>query len=211
MVSAVDVPVMADGEDGYGGPEETGETVASFIDAGVAGINIEDQIIGNADGVAVVEQGLMIEKLQAAREAARAAGAPELVINGRTDALRAWPDRVSGLDEAIKRGNAYLQAGADLVFVTYAATLAEVQRAVAGIDGGVSIAAGQPYNMREFSIDDLRRVGVARISLPTLAILSSVQALKTALSGVRDTLGFAHLLADDKLCSWQDIAEIIGG
>ena len=43
IVAAVDVPVMADGEDGYGGPVETAETIAAFVDAGVAGINLEDQ------------------------------------------------------------------------------------------------------------------------------------------------------------------------
>ena len=45
IVAAVDVPVMADGEDGYGGPREIGDTIEAFIDAGVAGINLEDQII----------------------------------------------------------------------------------------------------------------------------------------------------------------------
>ncbi|MBT3381586.1 MAG: isocitrate lyase/PEP mutase family protein [Lentisphaerae bacterium] len=209
IVAAVDVPVMADGEDGYGGPEEIGGTVAAFIDAGVAGINIEDQAIGNADGVAIIEQAVMVEKLHAAREAARSAGSPGLVINGRTDALLAGSDRPTGLDEAITRGNAYLQAGADMVFVTYIATLEEVREAVRGIDGPVSIAAGQPYNMQEFSVDDLRREGVARVSLPTLAILSSVQALKTALEGVRETQNFGHLMAPDRLCGWGDIANIV--
>ena len=210
IVAAVDVPVMADGEDGYGGPDKIGDTIAAFIDTGVAGINIEDQIIGAAGGVAVVEQAMMVEKLQAARQAARSAGNPGLLINSRTDALLAGRDRASGLDEAIRRGNAYLQAGADMVFITYIATLDEVRRAVRGVDGPVSIAAGQPYNMREFSVDDLRREGVARVSLPTLAILSSVQALRTALSGVRDTMSFEHLTNGDNLCTWQDIAEIIG-
>lgn len=56
----------------------------------------------------------------------------------------------------------------------------------------------------------LRREGVARVSLPTLAILSSVQALRTALSGVRSTRNFEHLVTGDGLCSWQDLAKIIG-
>jgi len=80
----------------------------------------------------------------------------------------------------------------------------------AGVDGPVSIAAGQPYNMQEFSIEDLQREGVARASLPTVAILASVQALRAALSGIRDTLGFDHLTTPDRLCSWRDIADIIG-
>jgi 2-methylisocitrate lyase-like PEP mutase family enzyme len=210
IVAAVDVPVMADGEDGYGGPGEIGDTIAAFIDAGVAGVNLEDQIIDSGPGVTVVEQALMAEKLQAAREAARSAGDPSLVINGRTDALLAGPDRASGLDEAIRRGNAYLQAGADMVFVTYVATLDEVREAVRGIAGPVSIAAGQPYNMQAFTIDDLRCAGVARVSLPTVAILATVQTLRTALSGVREALRFDHLTTGDRLCKWKDVAEIIG-
>ncbi|MFH0879657.1 MAG: isocitrate lyase/phosphoenolpyruvate mutase family protein [Lentisphaerota bacterium] len=210
IVAAVDVPVMADGEDGYGGADQIGDTIAAFVDTGVAGINIEDQVIGATGGVAVVEQAVMVEKLQSARQAARSAGNPDLLINARTDALLAGRDRASGLEEAIRRGNAYLTAGADLVFITYIATLDEVRQAVRGVDGPVSIAAGQPYNIKEFSIEDLRRQGVARISLPTLAILSSVQALRTALSGVRNTLSFEHLVRGGGLCSWQDIAKIIG-
>jgi len=160
--------------------------------------------------VTVVEQALMVEKLQAAREAAVVAGNPGLVINGRTDSLLADADRASGLDEAIRRGNAYLQAGADMIFVTYAATLDEVREAVRGIAGPVSIAAGQPYNMQAFSIDDLRRTGVARVSLPTLAIRSTVQALRETLSGVRETLRFNHLTTGKTLCDWEDIAKIVG-
>ena len=99
IVAAVDVPVMADGEDGYGGPDEIGETIEAFIDTGVAGINLEDQVIGAAAGVTVVEQTVMVEKLQAASEAAHSAGDPGLVINGRTDALLAAGDltRPSGV------------------------------------------------------------------------------------------------------------------
>jgi len=210
IVAAVDVPVMADGEDGYGGPGKIGDTIAAFIDAGVAGINLEDQIIGGQTGVTVVEQAVMVEKLQMAREAADSAGNPSLVINGRTDALLASADRASGLDEAIRRSNAYLQAGADMVFVTYIATLDEVREVVRGIAGPVSIAAGQTYNMQEFTIDDLRCAGVARVSLPTLAILSTVQTLRTTLSGVRETLRFDHLTTGKTLCDWKDIAEILG-
>jgi len=209
IVSTVDVPVMADGEDGYGGPERIEQTIAAFVEAGVAGINIEDQVISATDGVAVVEQSYMVEKLQAAREAAEAAGNPHLIINGRTDVLLAWPDRDSALSEAIRRANAYLGAGADLAFVAYVSTLDEAHRAVREIEGPVSIAAGQSYNIREFSIEDLCRCGVARISLPTLAILSSIQALSTAMVGIHESHGFQHVLAGDMLCPWQRIQKLI--
>ena len=64
--------------------------------------------------------------------------------------------------------------------------------------------------MQEFSINDLRSEGVARASLPTLAIHSTVQALRTALSDVGETLRFDHLTTGNKLCKWKDIAEILG-
>jgi 2-methylisocitrate lyase-like PEP mutase family enzyme len=209
IVSAVEVPVMADGEDGYGGPEATGETIRRFVDAGVAGINIEDQVIGAKGGVRIVDRSLMIEKLQAARQSARSAGNPELLINGRTDALRAMPDRSAGLQEAISRANAYLQAGADLAFVTYAATLDEVKACVSQINGPVSIAAGQAYNIQSFSIEDLQACGVARVSLPTLAILASVQALASAMRDIHETKGFKAFVDNDRLATWAQIREIL--
>jgi 2-methylisocitrate lyase-like PEP mutase family enzyme len=209
IVSAVEVPVMADGEDGYGGPDAVGETIRRFIDAGVAGINIEDQVIGARGGVTIVDRSLMIEKLRAAREAARSAGTPDLVINGRTDALRAMRDRSAGLREAISRANAYLQAGADLAFVTYAATLDEVKTCVAEINGPVSIAAGQAYNIQSFSVENLCRCGVARVSLPTVAILASLKALSGAMREVHETGAFNGMVDGDRLATWTNVQEIL--
>ena len=100
IVEAVDVPVMADGEDGFGDPSVVAETIRAFIRVGVAGINIEDQVLGEPAPKQVVDRSLMIEKIKAARQAAQEEGLPELVINGRTDALAVTSDRNKGMDEA---------------------------------------------------------------------------------------------------------------
>ena len=91
-----------------------------------------------------------------AKKAAKTAGNPDLVINGRTDALRTFPSKEDGLNEAIRRGNLYLEAGADLVFVTGVSTMEEVGVFVKGIQGPVSIAAGLANNLHAFSINDLK-------------------------------------------------------
>jgi 2-methylisocitrate lyase-like PEP mutase family enzyme len=186
IVESVDIPVMADAEDGYGGPEEVIETVDKFIDAGVAGINIEDQIPDGKSKLSIVDEELMAQKIILARETAEAEGNHDFIINGRTDALRSTENREDGLEIAINRANQYLEAGADLAFVTYAATLDEVKKIVKEVKGPVSIAAGQPYNIKEFSIDDLKKCGVARISLPTLLIFSSLQGINSSLKHLKD-------------------------
>ena len=99
------------------------------------------------------------------------------MINGRTDALKTLPSKKDGLNEAIRRGNLYLEAGADLVFVTGVCTLEEVRVLVKEIQGPVSIAAGLANNLQAFSINDLKEAGVARVSLPTIAICATIKAL----------------------------------
>jgi 2-methylisocitrate lyase-like PEP mutase family enzyme len=204
IVETVDVPVMADAEDGYGGPEEVIETVDRFIQAGVAGLNIEDQIPEGRTPLSIVDEDLMIQKIILARETAEAENNHDFIINGRTDALRSTKNRDNGLEIAIERANQYLEAGADLAFITYIETLDEVKKAVKEVKGPVSIAAGMPYNISNFSIDDLIKCGVARVSLPTLLIFSSLQGISSSLEHLMDDklLKFAEngsLYPNDKL------------
>jgi 2-methylisocitrate lyase-like PEP mutase family enzyme len=201
IIDAVGVPVMADGEDGFGGPPVVVETVRAFLRAGVAGINLEDQVLGQPGPRRVVDRGLMVEKIQAAREAARQEGTPDVVINGRTDALAAAADRDAGLKESIARANLYLEAGADLAFVVGVATIVEARTLVKRIHGPLSVAAGLPYNIDKMSIGDLIECGVARISLPTVAIFSAIQAITRTLTAVRNSQDFSAVLREQWLCS----------
>jgi 2-methylisocitrate lyase-like PEP mutase family enzyme len=209
IVEAVNVPVMADGEDGFGGPERVFEVVAAYVDAGVAGINLEDQVLGAPGPKAVVDPGLMVEKIRAARKGAMAKGAGNLVLNARTDALAVLPDREAGLDESIRRGKRYLEAGADLVFVTGVKTIEEVRELVLHVNGPISIAAGLNYNIDAMTIKDLRDCGVARVSLPTIAVLSAIEAVRRTLSIVRDTEEFAELTQQGLLAGMDVVGRIL--
>jgi 2-methylisocitrate lyase-like PEP mutase family enzyme len=151
----------------------------------------------------------MVEKLKNARRAAKKRNNPELVINGRTDALAVAGDRQTGLKEAVERANAYLTAGADLAFVTAVASMDEVRFLLREIKGPISIAAGMPYNIRTLSVRALKEAGVARVSLPAIAIFSAVRAMTENLQSIRDTEDFMDVMGKNRICGMEDIAALL--
>lgn len=150
----------------------------------------------------------MVQKIMVARETAEIEGYPDFIINGRTDALKSTDNRSEGLEIAIDRANQYLEAGADLAFVTYAATLDEVKQITKEVKGPVSIAAGQHYNIDNFTINDLRKLGVARVSLPTLLILSSLQAISNSLKYLNED-NLIEMSEKELLYSVDDLNNIL--
>ncbi len=209
IVQAISIPVMADGEDGYGDSEAMNKTIRDFIAIGAAGINIEDQIISRGGPTRIIEKESMIEKIIAAKEAKHAAGSPDFIINARTDALKVTTDRISNRKIAIDRANDYLEAGADLVFVAYANTLDEVVTLKKEIQGPLSIAAGLPYNIKEFSINELIDLKLARVSLPMLMIYSSIQGMIKSLSSIKNSNSFEEIISNEFTCSNEDISFLL--
>jgi len=113
IVSAVDIPVIADADTGYGGLANVERTVGAYMQAGVAAIHLVDQDspkrCGHLGGVRLIEDTAMVAKLETA-VAARGDG--DMLIIGRTDAAKAV-----NLDEAIRRAKLYARTGVDLLFV----------------------------------------------------------------------------------------------
>jgi 2-methylisocitrate lyase-like PEP mutase family enzyme len=209
IVETVSIPVMADGEDGFGGIDQIPDTITKFMNLGVSGINLEDQVLDKKSFVTVVDSSLMIEKIKIARNTAVQNGNADLIINGRTDAMNVFESRKDGLRESIKRANLYLEAGADIVFVTNVKTLEEAKILVKEINGPLSIAAGLGYNIKHFSINDLKEIGVARVSLPTIAISAIIRTLLTSMESLK-TGEFTHLLDKEILCTHNDIKGLLG-
>lgn len=209
IVDAVDLPVMADGEDGFGDPSVVAQTVRAFIRAGVAGINLEDQVLGEPAPKRVLDRGLMVEKIRAARRAAEQESTPDLVINGRTDALAVASNRNDGLEEAIARANLYLEAGADLAFVTGVVAIPEARTLVDRIHGPVSIAAGLPNNMNALAVSELKACGVARVSFPVIALFSAIRALGQVLAALRDSGDVSTILQENLLCSTEELSALM--
>jgi len=119
IANAVDIPVVCDADTGYGNPLNVRRTVREYEAAGVAGIHIEDQLFpkkcGFFEGKAVIPQEEMIPKIQAALDARTD---PDFVIIARCDAYA-----VTGWADTAKRCRAYIEAGADMVFVDGIKTL----------------------------------------------------------------------------------------
>lgn len=162
IVRVVDLPVTVDLEAGYGvTPQAVGDAVRAIIDAGAIGLNLEDGL--HAPG-ALRELAAAVERLRAAREAGTAAGVP-IVINARTDTYLLEYGASGGerFDETVRRGKAYLAAGADCVYPIGLGEPAAIGALVKALDAPINIAArpGVP------GVQELARLGVARVSTAT--------------------------------------------
>jgi 2-methylisocitrate lyase-like PEP mutase family enzyme len=169
IAAAVDVPVTADLERGYDDPPAT---VAAAWAAGIVGANIEDSV-GHAAPVPIDEQ---VELLRAVR-----AAAPELVLNARVDTFLGGSGDAA---DAIERGNAYLDAGADCVFPILASDRDDVAALVAGVRGPVALAVTRTLP----PLAELERLGVARLTwgpgLATVALDAAAAVAAEALQTV---------------------------
>jgi len=183
IVQAVEVPVIADADTGYGNPLNVIRTVAEYERAGVSAIHIEDQVApkrcGHMEGKRVVSAAEMIEKIRAAIEAR---GSPDFLIIARTDARA-----VEGLDAALRRARAYREAGADALFVEAPQSEEEVA-AVARAFPGVPLL----FNWLEgggksppMPLARLRELGFRIIIFPLGALLTAAKAVRGLLATIR--------------------------
>jgi 2-methylisocitrate lyase-like PEP mutase family enzyme len=172
IAAAVSVPVTADIEAGYGKtPDEVARHVVEIAQAGAVGCNLED---GAGGGLRSVEDAAA--RIAAARKAIAAAGL-DIVINARTDVyLHGSGDAAAKQNEAIRRGKAYLAAGADCIYVFALVDLAIITAITRALAAPVNIIgrSGTP------SLAALENAGVARVSIATgatMVVASQLQQL----------------------------------
>ncbi len=181
IAAAVDLPVSADMEAGYGPrPEDVAETVGATIDAGAVGINIEDSTKHGPR--ALLDFDLSVARIRAARDAAAAAGLA-MVINARTDiySVGGSGDEVM-FEEAQRRANAYLEAGADCAFVIGVKDGDLIGRLAGAIDGPLNVLAGPDTP----SVEQLQSLGVKRVSLGSGFAKAALSHVKKAAEELRD-------------------------
>ena len=204
LANVVNIPVMADGDTGFGNAATTWHVVREFEAAGAAGINLEDQVMpkrcGHFTGKAVIAMDEMVGKLRAAADARRD---KDFVINARTDALQSL-----GVDEAIRRGNAYAQAGATLIFVDGIETRDEVKRVIDEIDAPVSINMVEGGRTPLFTFAELEQLGAARVSCPVTTILAAMKGVQEALAQLKAT--GAPGSRPELLAGFSDIKDRLG-
>jgi methylisocitrate lyase len=200
IIDSVDIPVMVDADTGYGNAVNAMHVTREFIKAGAAGMNIEDQLFpkrcGHLEGKSIVPMEEMVLKIKACRKAGDELD-PDFVINARTDAIA-----VAGVEEAIRRGNAYAEAGADLIFVEAPRSVEQIRHVIESIDAPVSInlmdaVVGGKTPL--ISIDTLRELGVARVSIPVGPLFAAIKGMLNyldAIKGDRIAEGRTDLVAD---------------
>lgn len=174
---ATDLPTLIDADTGFGEPMSAARTVATLEDAGLSGCHLEDQVnpkrCGHLDGKEVVPVDDMLRRLGAAVGARRD---ENFIVCARTDARG-----VEGLDAAIDRAKAYVDAGADLIFTEALATAAEFERFRAAVDAPLLA------NMTEFGKSDLINAGTLE-SIGYDAVIYPVTTLRMAMLAAEEGL-----------------------
>jgi 2,3-dimethylmalate lyase len=186
IVQAVHIPVMADIDTGGGNAVNAAWITERLILMGVAGMNIEDQVFpkrcGHMSGKEVIPAEDMAGKIRACAEVRKKMD-KDFIINARTDVFA-----VSGLDEAIRRCNLYLKAGADLAFIDGIKTKIDIHRAVKEIKGPLSVNlmdAISGMKTELIPIPELAKMRVGRVSIPVASIMVTHKALTTFFTALK--------------------------
>lgn len=178
MVRAVDIPVIADADTGYGGALNVARTVREYNQGGVAALHLEDQIspkrCGQLAGVRLVAAQDAAARLRAA-VAARAED--NIVLIGRTDALAA-----KGLDAAVERAVCYSDTGVDLVFVDGVKTRREVEQIATRVPGPKVLSLVDGTDAAMLRISDVRELGFSVVLYAVTTLFAAAKASQDALA-----------------------------
>ena len=193
-----ELPAIIDADTGFGEPMNVARTVQELEDAGLAGLHIEDQInpkrCGHLDGKQVVDVDTATKRIRAAVDARRD---PNLLIMARTD-IRA----AEGLDAALDRAKALVDAGADAIFPEAMRTLDEFAAMRAAVDVPLLANMTEFGKSELFSVDELRDVGMNLVIWPVSMLRIAMGATGRALDEIsekghlRDKLGEMQHRAD---------------
>jgi 2-methylisocitrate lyase-like PEP mutase family enzyme len=205
IVQAVDLPVIADADTGYGNPLNVIRTVREYEQAGVAAIHLEDQVspkrCGHMAGKHVVPVEDMLAKLRAA---VAARSDPDFLLIARTDALA-----LEGVDAAIERAKRYADAGADLLWVEAPNSEAEIEKIATALAGHTLLLNWlEGGRTPPIGIDRIRDLGFALVIFPIGSVLAMTAALREHLDYLRAHGTPAARL--EKLPTFDDFTDAVG-
>jgi 2-methylisocitrate lyase-like PEP mutase family enzyme len=211
LVGSTDLPLIADGDTGYGNAVNVHFTVKGFERAGVCGLMIEDQVwpkrCGHIAGKEVITAEEGAEKIRAAAEARVD---PNFVIKSRTDAYA-----THGLKEVIRRLNLYAEAGADLLFADALLEVSDIATVVRNVAKPVCVNMGFGIRRRSttplLSARQLQDLGVKVVIFPRLLTAAALQGMDNALAVLKDSLDSGEVRdRPDLLYSFEQINELTG-
>jgi 2-methylisocitrate lyase-like PEP mutase family enzyme len=211
LARSVSIPLMADADTGYGNAVTVYHVVRYFEEAGVVGINIEDQVwpkrCGHMRGKDVIDAREMCKKIEAAVKAKQD---PDFVINARTDAIA-----VEGIDGAARRAKEYAAAGADMIYPDAVRSEDDIRRIIDAVpDVPVNINMGFGVRSRPTTplvpLKRLKELGVARVSCPRMLTAAAIAGMRKALEQMQWCIETGEI-ADrpDLLASMEDITSLM--
>lgn len=204
IINAVNIPVIVDGDTGYGGALNVMRMVKELIGIGAFGVIFEDQTwpkrCGHMRGKSVVEAEEHVQKIKAAVEAR---GNKHIMITARTDSLA-----THGVDEAVRRGNLYKEAGADVIFVDAPNSKEELRRIASGIKAPVVANMIEGGRTPLLPLKELKEMGFVSVGYPLTGIYSAARAIAEA---------FDHLLEEGnslamlgKMMQFDEFSSVVG-
>ena len=200
--SNVNQPVIVDADTGYGGLLNLRHAVKSYEKAGVAAIQIEDQVFpkrcGHAKGIEVCSVDEMKNRIGVASESRNS---DDLLIIARTDSRLEF-----GLNEAIKRAKAYSKAGADLIFVESLQSLDEIEKLKKSIDKPLVYKMVPDGDLSNIHPTILKKLGYSIIIYPTLGFLSAADAIERAFVEFKTN----GLVKTQQLQKFDEFSKMIG-
>jgi len=209
VVNAVDIPVMADADTGFGSAVTAMYIAREVIQTGAAGMNIEDQSFpkrcGHMEGKQLISMEEMVLKLKACCKV-RDELDPDFVINARTDAIA-----VEGIEAAVERGNAYAEAGADMIFVEAPRSIEQIEKVVNEINAPVSINLFDNVKGGKtplVPVEKLAELGVARVSIPVGTTFAAMKGVENYLEAIK-----GGALAEgryDLVSKFEEFKDVVG-
>ena len=205
IARTVSVPVIADADTGYGDVLQARRTVREYERAGVAGIHIEDQEspkrCGHLDDKRVVPQEEMVRKLHAALDARED---DDFTIIARCDALA-----VTGWDDALRRCEAYVEAGADALFLEALQTREQAAYVTGRFDVPVLYNFVETGKSPLLPVSELEALGFKLVIFPISAMLAALRTMTDLMRELREAGTTAHLVAD-RMVSIRECFDTVG-
>ena len=204
IAGAVDIPLISDADTGYGGVLNVQRVIREYERTGAAAIHLEDQVspkrCGHLDNKEVVSTDDMVRKIRAAVDARTD---PDFTIIARTDALA-----VTGWEDTIERGRAFVEAGADVLFVEALRSREDVERAAASFDAPLLYNYVESGKSPLLTASELEEIGYKIVIFPASAMLSTIKAIEITLAELKAT-GATHG-ADARMVTLHDALELVG-
>ncbi len=204
VAATIAVPLIADADTGYGGPLNVYRTVREYEKAGVAALHIEDQTFpkrcGHLDGKTVIPLEEMVSKIRAACDARTDA---DFVLIVRTDALA-----VTGLDDTLRRCAAFVEAGADVIFVEALRNREDIDRVRREVDVPLLYNAVERGKSPLLPVSELEQLGFKLVIFPATLILAVQTLARRVLRTLYEQGTTASLL--EEMTSVHDLFETMG-